>query len=109
MNPLHVVIYGSSLFLSALVASLRQVPELKLIPAAPEARLADVLRHDPDVMLYQADVPPAYLDDLLAAGVCCGELDTQHSSIVIRQGHHSQEVYSIMQARDLLAAIAAKE
>jgi hypothetical protein len=109
ISPLQIVIYGSSLFLSAMAALLEPAPDVNLLTLPAEAHLDDILRHGPDVVLYQSDRPPVYLDALLASGVCCGELNTHYSSIVVRRDRRTQETHSLCCISDLIAIIAAKE
>jgi hypothetical protein len=109
MHPLQVVIYGSSLFMNAVTALLKQATALNVITMPPGAQLAEILQRDPDAILYQADTPPACLDALLTSGVCCGELDTHSSVITVRRSQNTQEAYSVFQAHDLLASIGGKK
>jgi hypothetical protein len=109
MHPLRIVIYGASLFLKAMAASLEQVPALSLITVPADTHLVDILRHRPAVVLYQSDDPPACLGTMLALGLCCGELNTQCSSIVIHRDQRSHETHTLVQTSDLLEALAAKE
>ena len=108
MKPLRIVLYGSSLFLTALEASIQQFESLHLIPVANEAQPAQILQHAPAAILYQADLPPVARAQLLAAGVCCAELDPQHSQITIFHPEGAPQQYSLEQAQDLVSALSQR-
>jgi hypothetical protein len=105
-HPILVGIYGSSLFLTAVAAALREHTAVLLIhflnaPAAPS-----ILRQLPAVLVWQTNSPPKDIALLLQAGLWLLEVDEQQSCVTIQHSsRNSEQTLPIQQSNDLITWI----
>ena len=86
-KQIPVAIYGSSLFLTAVATVFRQDEQYQLIFFSEYMTISTILHHNPALLLYQANTPPADIPVLLAAGLVVVEImpDTNQMTIFQHQ------------------------
>lgn len=104
--PIRVVVYGASLFLTAVTVTLQQYPVIDLVHLPLVATKNSILEQKPNILLWQRNRPLENSAGLLAAGVWLLEIDEQQSTIII-QHYSCQETCtkSIPKSTDLISWI----
>ena len=105
-HPIRVGIYGSSLFLTAVAAALRNHPAIQLIHFLNAPSGAAILRQSPAVLVWQNHYPPEDIAALLQADLWLLEIDEQQSCVAIQHSsRNSEQTLPIQQSNDLIAWI----
>lgn len=101
---IRVGIYGSSLFLSAVAASLNDHKKISILdfPAATPVR--SVLLQDPAILLWGSHCPPPGLSILRSDGMLLVEIDERSSKVSIQ--HPGQSGTLIIDVKDSTELIA---
>lgn len=94
-NPVQIAIYGTSLFLAAVASLLIQDERYQLAFFAEATAVAAILHHNPTLLLYQADAPPADIPVLLAAGLVLAEIAPDKNQITIFRHQSSQHCIDV--------------
>lgn len=103
---IRVVVFGSSLFLTAVTAVLQEHAAIDLIHLPDVASPACILKQKPKIILWQRHCPLENIAALLEAGLWLLEIDEQQNAITIQ--HHSQRnkrTQPIQKSTDLIAWI----
>jgi hypothetical protein len=105
LHPIRVAVYGSSLFLTAVAAALRNHTAVHLISFPNAVTTAAILRQTPTILIWQSYFPPEDMSALLQAGIWLLNVDEQQSCILIQRHGRSQQTLPIQQSSDLIAWI----
>ena len=84
-KQIPVAIYGSSLFLTAVATVFIQGGQYKLTFFSESMTISTMLHHNPALLLYQDDTPPADIPVLLAAGLVVVEIIPDTNQMIIFQ------------------------
>ena len=104
-KPVQIIIYGSSLFLLAVAASLYHFNSVELILLPATTAAEKLIAYTPTVILClkKTVIPNWHL--LLKAGFRLIEIDDQKSYVTLYCFQHHPQQYPINQTKDLLALI----
>ena len=94
-NPIQVAIYGSSLFLTAVATVLIQDEWCHSVFFAEATPISTILHHNPALLLYQDDTPPADIPVLLAAGLVVVEIIPDTNQMIIFQHQTSPQCVDV--------------
>ena len=108
-TPIRVAIYGSSLFLTAVIAVLRHHAAITLIQFNTETTTEDVMKYNPAIMVYQDCAAPRNPNRLLEADVKLLKIDSQQSVITIYQHNRMKQEYPICRSIDLISVITQEK
>jgi hypothetical protein len=100
-----VVIYGSTLFLTAVAAALEPISALIVEWLPLSALPATIIDAVPDVLLYQSSAPPPATPNLLAADIVLAEIDGQQNTITQYRRQQPPITQPVRAASDLLSLI----
>jgi hypothetical protein len=103
--PIRVAVYGSSLFLTAVAAALRNHTAVHLIHFPHAVTTAAILRQLPTILIWQNHFPPEDMAALLRAGIGLLNVDEQQSCITLQRHGRPQQTLPIRQSTDLIAWI----
>lgn len=100
------MLYGSSMFLTAVASSLSclNMVELLQLPLVFDAK--SLMSYAPTVILYHAATPLPNEPILLSAGIRLIQIDTQKSFVTLYCWQRPPKQYPIVQATDLLPLFA---
>jgi hypothetical protein len=104
-NPVQIAIYGASLFLTAVATLLVQDERYQPTFFAETTAVAAILHHNPTLLLYQADKPPADIPALLAAGLVLAEITPDKNQITIFRHQSSQHCVDVCDSTELQTKI----
>ncbi len=102
----RVAIYGSSLFLTAVIAVLRYDAAITLIQSPPHSTAQEIIKQAPSFLVYQDFSTPPNRQSLLEAGIQLLKVDSQQSTITIYQNNKTNQQHLINESADLVAVIA---
>lgn len=93
-EPIRVGLYGSSLFLTAVAASLEHQSKIKLFNFPAATPIGVVLQQKLNILLWQSHCPPANLSTLFETGHWLLEIDEYKNQISIQ--HHTRPKKQIL-------------
>ena len=94
-KQIPVAIYGSSLFLTAVATVFIQGGQYKLTFFSESMTISTMLHHNPALLLYQDDTPPADIPVLLAAGLVVVEIIPDTNQMTIFQYQASPQCVDV--------------
>jgi hypothetical protein len=94
-KQIPVAIYGSSLFLTAVATVFIQGGQYKLTFFSESMSISTMLHHNPALLLYQDDTPPADIPVLLAAGLVVVEIIPDTNQMIIFQHQTSPQCIDV--------------
>ena len=94
-KQIPVAIYGSSLYLTAVATVFIQGGQYKLTFFSESMTISTMLHHNPALLLYQDDTPPADIPVLLAAGLVVVEIIPDTNQMTIFQHQTSPQYVDV--------------
>lgn len=106
-KQIPVAIYGSSLFLTAVSTMFIQDDQFQLIFFSESMTIATILHHNPALLLYQADTPPADIHVLLAARLVVVEIIPDKNQMTVFQHQTSPQCVDVHNSAEFQTKITS--